>query len=48
MVLMVAVGGQQALLLDEGEAGIVSGRVLLPSKPQLDAHRTMLIPIYRT
>lgn len=42
MVLMVAVGGQQALLLDKGEAGIVSGRVLLPSKPQLDAHRIML------
>lgn len=39
MVLMVAVGG---VLLDEREAGIVSGRVLLPSKPQLDAHRIML------
>lgn len=39
MVLMVTIGGQQALLLDEREAGIVPGRLLLLSKPQLDAHR---------
>lgn len=42
MVLMVAAIGGPRAVLDEREAGIVSGRLLLLSKPQLDTQRIIL------